>query len=157
VEAELSEILDLNEKQIAELETTKELNRLKQVASPVTTRRKFDKSQVFSDPISSVSKTDLLQRLSHDGSRTVSAAVAKWEKKLTDDRTNVIYSQLRREQERQRETHDATADQLIWKEQGKLVCIYLQVVLPYYHLFLYLFLVIPSCRHSSGAVERHRG
>lgn len=126
VEAELSEILDMNQKQIVQLEAAKELNRLKDKASPIM-RRKYDRPEIFSmNEQFGKKKPDadriILEKMSAGHPFKVSAAVAQWEQKVMEERTSVIFSQLRRKQlEAAKEAEDrATNEETLWREQGKL-------------------------------------
>lgn len=108
----------MNQKQIVQLEAAKELNRLK--GSPVS-RKKSDQPEIFSinDQFSKY-KPGKIEMIETAGLK-VSAAVAQWEQKVMEERTSVIFCQLRKKQlEATKEAEDwEKNEESAWREQGK--------------------------------------
>lgn len=115
----MSEILDMNQKQIVQLEAAKELNRLKG-RPPVARKINLDRPEIFSmnDQFSKY-KPDKIDMIQTAGLK-VSAAVAQWEQKVMEERTSVIFCQLRKRQlEATKEAEDwEKNEESAWREQG---------------------------------------
>lgn len=141
VEAELSEILDMNQKQIQQLEAAKSLNRLKDKTPLIPTkdeslevyctvddlRKKMNTCSPFEND-----RMDILNKMNKapQHKNKVAATVAHWERRVMEERTSQIFSRLQKKQlEVAKESEDAERRQeTLWREQGRrLVSVLWQV------------------------------
>lgn len=137
VEAELSEILDMNQKQIQQLEAAKTLNRLKDKTPIIPI--KDDTSDVYCTVDELRKKAEVIDPFKNENDRIdnmfqkmslnngpqyknkVSETVAKWERRVMEERTSQIFNRLQKKQlEVAKEAEDAEKKhETLWREQEK--------------------------------------
>ncbi|KAL0274829.1 UNVERIFIED_CONTAM: hypothetical protein PYX00_002858 [Menopon gallinae] len=135
VEAELSEILDMNQKQIEQLEAANAINRLKEKTPVIPIkdepsdiycsvdelRKKMQGTNPFENE-----RTNLVQKMNANNAaphykNKVAATVAQWEKRVMEERTSQIFNSLQKKLlEVAKEAEDAEKRQeTLWREQEK--------------------------------------
>lgn len=152
MEAELSEILDMNQKQIQQLEAAKTLNRFKD-KTPIIPIKPNDSSDVYCTVDELRKKVEvnpfknendridnMFQKISLNNGpqykNKVSETVAKWERRVMEERTSQIFNRLQKQQlEVAKEAEDAEKKhETLWREQGRQVDCFFKYIL--YKLYL---------------------
>ncbi|XP_066992459.2 SH2 domain-containing protein 4A isoform X2 [Anabrus simplex] len=123
MEAELSELLDLNQKQIEAMEAAQQKDEDMDIYCSVDELREKMKVQTeTNNKINSLSdKRDILQEISLNMPKKVSQRVALWEKRVMEERTSEIFRRLQKkhmEVAREAEEAERKQDQL-WREQER--------------------------------------
>lgn len=113
VEAELTELLELNRRQIEEIESAK------QRLEPEDIYCSADELRLTQT--SFLPKRDALQEISFNKPHNVSQRVAQWEKRLMEERTTEHFKRIqRKKQEAVKEAEEAENKQeQLWREQQK--------------------------------------
>ncbi|XP_014282797.1 SH2 domain-containing protein 4B isoform X2 [Halyomorpha halys] len=115
VEAELTELLELNKKQLEEIETRKQM-----LDSAEDIYCSADELRIAAET-SFFTKRDALQEITFNKQQNVSQRVALWEKRLMDERTSEHFKRIqRKKQEAVKEAEEAeNKHEQFWREQQR--------------------------------------